>query len=180
MIFFSIFKNHSKFFLLWIGAAFSEMCLRDRCVIPTLKQSCTVFQAPSGRLQGPGRVEAVPDALSWPGMFLPVIFRLWLHSYNALFPSLPCFPSLKWKSKSGHWFVFYVLRHSGYFYSVRHLSLRHLCSPSTVPCPALGNDGGVRKGEPENAAGWEGAPVGDTGGDSVQELFAVPAWRPTM
>lgn len=52
--------------------------------------------------------------------------------------------------------------------------------PSTVPCPALGNDGGVRKGEPENAAGWEGAPVGDTGGDSVQELFAVPAWRPTM
>ena len=74
-------------------------------------------------------------------------------------PSLPCFSSLKWKSKSGHWFVFYLLKHSGHFYSVRHLSLRHLCLLSIVPCPALGSDGGVRKGELENAAGWEGAPL---------------------
>ena len=145
--------------MLWTGVAFSEMGLRDRCVIPTLKQSCTVLQAPSGRLQRPGRVEAVPDAVSWPGMFQPVIFRLWLHLHSTLFPSLPCFSSLKWKSKSGHWFVFYLLKHSGHFYSVRHLSLRHLCLLSIVPCPALGSDGGVRKGELENAAGWEGAPL---------------------
>ena len=158
------------------------MCLRDHCVIPTLEQGCTVFQAPSGRLQRPGRVEAVPDAVSWLGRFKPVVqlFRLWLHSYNALFPSLPCFPSLKGKSKSGHWFVFYLLRQSGHFYSVRLLSLRHLCLLSIAPCPALGSDGGVRKGEPENAAGWEGAPVGDIGGDSVQGLFAVLTWHPTV
>lgn len=62
---------------------------------------------------------------------------------------------------------------------MRHLSLRHLCLPSIMPCPALGSDGGVRKGEPENAAGWEGAPVSDTGGESAQGLFAVPAWHPT-
>ena len=165
--------------MLWTGAAFSEMGLRDRCVTPTFKQSCTVLQAPSGRLQRPGRVEAVPDAVSWPGMFQPVIFRLWLHLHSTLFPSLPCFSSLKWKSKSGHWFVLYLVKHSAHFYSVRHLSLRHLRLLGIVPCPALGSDGGVRKGEPENAAGWEGAPVRDTGGEHAEGLFAVPAWHPT-
>ena len=166
--------------MLWTGVAFSEMGLRDRCVIPTLKQSCTVLQAPSGRLQRPGRVEAVPDAVSWPGMFQPVIFRLWLHLHSTLFPSLPCFSSLKWKSKSGHWFVFYLLKHSGHFYSVRHLSLRHLCLFAQYR--ALSSSWkwwGSQEGWAWECSRMGRSPSKDTGDESAQGLFAVPAWHPT-